>query len=372
SKLPLSFLKTASDSVLPPKIRPSQQKDADTSLPPPASAPSPEPSPSEHAASLEEPPSKKPFLMAQPASRARKAKKKKAPEPLTKKEFRSLKSELQEELLDTIKEKSEISEEVLEKNVVGRVAGKEVEEIEEEKLQTYHKNLAIDYFCVMNPDKYYPLVVNISDYIQKIKADQENLFTGERKTQKKDEMEVELLSSIISVKPIFPGCSVTPDEIQTDFQDLEDEIIFYITPLVNDDLDDCRIEFVNSENEVVHSVQTPCKVKDPRYARTVALYGTLASVIPKIFLFFGIDIGANESVDQILPWLQSLMGSLSISNFIGIFGILIALIISLIVYLTRKPKSIVKQFKLADIRKTRPKIVDRLTEKIVERAGKFR
>ncbi len=225
------------------------------------------------------------------------------------------------------------------------------EEIKVPQIKTYRKNISIDYFNVMNPEKYYPMIVNIANIKQKKKIDQENIFTGERKTQKQDEMEVQLKSSSITVRPIFPGCSVTPLEIQTDFDSKEDEVTFYITPMVNDDLEECRVDFISSEDIIVHSVATPSKVQDPRYAKTIALYGTLASMIPKIFLFFEIDIGANNTVDRIAPWMETIFGSMTLSNFIGLFGIGIALIVSVAVFFKRKPKKILKKFQLKDLRK---------------------
>ncbi|WP_371806042.1 hypothetical protein [Candidatus Lokiarchaeum ossiferum] len=215
----------------------------------------------------------------------------------------------------------------------------------------FHKNIAIDYFSVMNPEKYYPMVINIADLEQMVKQDQENILTGERKTQKKDAMEVALLSPIVTVVPIFPGCNVTPLSIQTNFENPEDEITFYITPLVNDDLDECKINFVNSENQIVHSVPTPSKVQDPRYARTVALYGTLASVIPKILIIFGIEVDNLINASTIKPLLESLVGAMSFTNLIGYFGIGLALVISAIIYFTRKPKSVLRRYKLQDLRR---------------------
>lgn len=215
----------------------------------------------------------------------------------------------------------------------------------------FHKNIAIDYFSVMNPEKYYPMVINIADLEQMTKQDQENILTGERKTQKKDSMEVALLSPIVTVVPMFPGCNVTPSSIQTNFEHPEDEITFYITPLVNDDMDECKINFVNSENQIVHSVPTPSKVQDPRYARTIALYGTMASVIPKILIIFGINVDELIDVSTIKPLLESLVGTMSFTNLIGYFGIGLALIISAIIYFTRKPKSVLRRYKLQDLRR---------------------
>ena len=71
---------------------------------------------------------------------------------------------------------------------------------------------------------------------------------------------------------------------------------------------------------------------------------------PGIFSALGIDIGTDVSADQILPWLEFLVGGMTLSNIIGIFGICVALIISGFVYFSRKPKSTMRRYKLQDLR----------------------
>lgn len=223
--------------------------------------------------------------------------------------------------------------------------------IEEGKsAHTYEKSCAVDYFDVMNPEKYYPLIITISDIIQEKRAKVENLLTGERLARKTDEMTLELEESIVKVRPIFPGCSVTPYEMYTDLEHPKDKLTFYITPLVSDEIKESRIEIVDSNENVVFHIGCPCEVKDPRYSRVVALYGILASSLPKILTVFGIDAVNELDIADILPFLLNTFGDVSLGNFIGVAGIAISLIIAGIVYLTRGEKSTRKSFKLSDIR----------------------
>ena len=219
----------------------------------------------------------------------------------------------------------------------------------EPEIKTYKKNLAVEYFEVMNPEKYYPLTLDISEAKIAHKATQENIFTGERSTQKQDEVEAELTSSLVTVRPVFPGCSITPPSLITDFDKSDDKLKFYVTPLVTDDLPDCRVEFLDTDNKIFHNISTPAKVDDPRYAKTVAAYGTLLSVLPKILLLFGIDVGGEVSVNDILP-LFAFLGSMNMTDFVGVGGAIIAFILGIFIWMSKKPKSTKKVFKMKDLR----------------------
>ena len=213
----------------------------------------------------------------------------------------------------------------------------------------YQKNIAIEYFDKMNPKKYYPLIVNISDIEQATTISEENILTGERKTQVKEKMAVLLKSSIVKVKPMFPGCSIVPEERYTDLDKKEDKLIFYVTPLVDDEIEDGRIEFIDSEGNVFHSASTPSKVEDPRYARMIALYGGLASFLPRILDLLGFGFATDLEMATLLPFLQPLLGDMNLSNFIGISGIIITIIICIITVVVRKPNSVKKKFKVARV-----------------------
>lgn len=213
---------------------------------------------------------------------------------------------------------------------------------------SFEKNIAVEYFDKMNPEKYYPLIVNIADIEQATIAPEENIITGERKIQKKEKHEFKLKTSIVVVRPVFPGCEVTPFELQTDFKNPEDELKFYVTPIVKDAVEG-RIDFLN-EGNVVHSYETPAKCDDPRFAKTIATYGTLASILPKILLIFNIDLGSSITLDQLLPFLGTIAGGINLLNFIAIFGIILFLVIGYIIHRRRQPKSTRTNFSLTDVR----------------------
>jgi hypothetical protein len=213
----------------------------------------------------------------------------------------------------------------------------------------YAKNLSVEYFDKMNPEKYYPLIVNIANEEQADIAAQENIVTGERKIQKKEVMEVELTSPKVTVRPIFPGCSITPNELITNFDRAEDELKFFITPLVNDEING-RIDFINSDGDIVYQMHLTAEVDDPRYAKTIAAYGTAASVLPKILLFFDIDIGNEMSMESLVPLLGGILGQISLTNFIAFAGVFVALLVGGVIFIKRKPRSTTKRFTLGDLR----------------------
>jgi hypothetical protein len=219
--------------------------------------------------------------------------------------------------------------------------------------RTYHKNLSVEYFDKMNPGKIYPLILNIANIKQATIQTAENILTGERKIQKKDEMEVELIHPRVTVRPVFPGCTVSPSEMTTNFEREEDELTFYIAPLVNDEING-RIDFIDIEFNTVYQLKLAAEVDDPRYAKTVAAYGTLASILPRVLLMFGIDIGNEIEISTLLPFLTNLAGGLFggmvLTNFIAIVGVLLALIIGSGVYFSKKPRSTQKRFTLTDLR----------------------
>lgn len=220
---------------------------------------------------------------------------------------------------------------------------------EMESSKEYQKNIAIEYFDKMNPKKYYPLIIDITDIEQATTISEENILTGERKVQVKEKMAVVLKSSIVKVKPMFPGCSIVPEERYTDLDKKEDKLTFYVTPLVDDEIEDGRVEFIDSEGNIFHSAPTPSKVEDPRYARMIALYGGLASFLPKILETLGFNFVSNLKMATLIPFMHSVFGDLNLSNFIGISGIIITIIICIITVVVRKPNSVKKKFKVARV-----------------------
>jgi hypothetical protein len=218
-----------------------------------------------------------------------------------------------------------------------------------ETSKEYQKNIAIEYFDKMNPKKYYPLIIDISDIEQATTISEENILTGERKVQVKEKMAVVLKSSIVKVKPMFPGCSIVPEERYTDLDKKEDKLTFYVTPLVDDEIEAGRIEFIDSEGNIFHSASTPTKVEDPRFARVIALYGGLVSFLPKILELLGFSFTQDTQMATLLPFLQNVLGDMNLSNFIGISGILITIIICVITVAVRKPNSVKKKFKVARV-----------------------
>ncbi|MHA1672282.1 MAG: hypothetical protein ACTSYI_01515 [Promethearchaeota archaeon] len=276
--------------------------------------------------------------------------------------------EISDEVAEISDEVAEISDEVaeigddeddfggldeeIEEGIVDDVRESEKVSVETTAPTHFEKSCAVDYYDVMNPEKYYPLTVAISDAEQEERAKVENLLTGERIARKVEDLSIELDESVVKVRPIFPGCSVTPLEMFTDLEDPSAELTFYITPLVSDEIEESRIEIVDSHENIIFTIECPCEVKDPRYSRIIAMYGIAASSFPKILTIFGIDAVNEFDMGSILPSFLDTVGDISLGNLFGIAGIVISLIVSVIVYLNRGEKSTRKSFKLSDLRKS--------------------
>ncbi len=212
----------------------------------------------------------------------------------------------------------------------------------------YDKNVAVEYFEIMNPQKVYPLVIDLNNAEIKTKATKENIVTGERQVQKKGEMHVSLESPAVTVVPVFPGCVVAPTSLKTNFDKEKDKLTFYITPLVQDDVNG-YVEFTDSKGDQFHKIDLKAEIKDPRYAKLVALYGVLSSVAPKVMEFLGINLFALD-MTSVLPAISAVFSELSLGNLIAITGIIAAIIIALIYYARQRDKMAVKRFYMRDFR----------------------
>jgi hypothetical protein len=205
----------------------------------------------------------------------------------------------------------------------------------------YLKHILLDYFDRMNPQNYYPMHIVISDVLQDMVAPVVNPLTGERKVQKKTEMEVTLKDPIVTIQPVIPGCNVVPSEIKTDFSLEKDKVTFFITPGVKGEIVG-HIKFFN-EDQIIHIYDFEAKVVDPRIARLVAVYTILASFIPKALTLFGVDFGLEDLLTpEAFPY--------SVTGLIALAGIIPAILLGVGVRQRMKPKSCKVFFKLKDFR----------------------
>ena len=259
------------------------------------------------------------------------APKQQRPSPMKKKEMSSERSREKEPILDEEREE-------------------QIEQVEWEKQgeQDYLKHIAMEYFDRMNPQNYYPLTINISDIVSDTMIPIINPITGERKVQKLDEMDVTLYNPIVKIRPSLPGCNVEPNEIKTDFTYENDEITFYITPLVKGKIQG-QINFIN-DDKIIHSTNFNAKVVDPKLARAVAFYGILTSFIPEILSILGINLGLNKTLTEIWSVAESTFGNMTIASLIALGGIVPVVLLSIGVRQILKAKSCKVHYKLRDFR----------------------
>jgi len=190
---------------------------------------------------------------------------------------------------------------------------------EEEPELIFKKHISVEYYDFMNPEKNYPMNVNLSDIEQKTIEEKENLLTGEHKTQLKDKMEIKVVHPTIKVHPILPGCIITPTILSSDLLKDIDELKFYVTPIAKGKLEG-YIDFLDDEGKIIHYMPINAQVEDPRLARSIAIYGSIASVVPKALLFFGIQM---EEI---------------ITNIIALIGVLFTFLLSFFIFKIRQPK----------------------------------
>jgi len=228
-------------------------------------------------------------------------------------------------------------------------ADDEHEEFGEEVLTTgkkaaktqYDKSISVDYFDVMNPENYYPVVVDIADIEQAWKPVEENIITGERKVQVKEKAVFETDS--VTVRPVFPGCTVAPAELDADLTKPKEVLTFYVTPLVRGGIKG-ELHFL-AKGKIVHKTELPAAVKDPRYGRMITLYGLIASMVPKLSTLFSIDLGAMLSVALGV----SLTGEI-LTSIIAVGGTGIPAIFGMLYYATHRPKNAKLQLHVSDFR----------------------
>jgi hypothetical protein len=91
-------------------------------------------------------------------------------------------------------------------------------------------------------------------------------------------------------------------------------------------------------------------VDDPRYAKTIATYGTIVSILPKALTLFGFSNWEEIDLTRILPFIKGMFGTMKLLDFIGIAGAILFVFIGIIVFLRRRPRKVKRSFKVGDIR----------------------
>ena len=155
-------------------------------------------------------------------------------------------------------------------------------------------------------------------------------------------------TSRIHGRPSVLGCSVMPGQIETNFDDEEDELTFYVTPGVKGKVIG-SIDFIN-EDEIIHSTKFESKVVDPNYARVVAFYGILASFAPKILGLLGLNLGLEQTFDTLWGVSSGVFGSMTLAGLIALAGIVPVIILSLVVRWKLKPSEGKLKFNLTNFR----------------------
>jgi hypothetical protein len=150
----------------------------------------------------------------------------------------------------------------------------------------------------------------------------------------------------VVVRPVFPGCTVAPAELEADLTKPKELLTFYVTPLVRGWIKG-ELHFM-SKGKLVHVTQTPAQVKDPRLARYIMLYGLLASIVPKISEMLNIPL--EQMLNNLVG--SALLFGMPLSTFVAVAGTGVAVIIGLIYFVSHKPKNARMLLHLTDFRMT--------------------
>ncbi|MFX0115021.1 MAG: hypothetical protein ACFFB3_10780 [Candidatus Hodarchaeota archaeon] len=191
----------------------------------------------------------------------------------------------------------------------------------------FSKDCKVAYYDIMNPEKFYELIVHLSDIPLDVKAPVTSLVTGERRTEVKKHVEIATEKiPLVTIRPIFPGCLITPSELETDFRNPDERLTFFVTPLVKGSIPNARIELYLHNKELIATIPTATRVVDPRIARVIAAMGFAIGLGPKA-MEYGFEIDFNENLAEAMPFLDDLLGSVDFLLLLelGLLGFFILL-----------------------------------------------
>ena len=143
------------------------------------------------------------------------------------------------------------------------------------------KQVGIDYYDRMVPAKHYKMEITISTQTIEKKRKKVTVMTGERQARVIEEITVAADADFIRIVPMFPGCLVTPAEHIVDVTDEDQNVQFYVTPLVHGKIQEAIVQFW-SQGKLIGTILTPTKVINPWISRVIALGGMVASTLPKL------------------------------------------------------------------------------------------
>jgi GTPase SAR1 family protein len=210
----------------------------------------------------------------------------------------------------------------------------------------FSKDCKVSYYDIMNPEKFYELLVHISDIPLDVQAAVTSLLTGERRTEVKEHVEVITEEiPLVTVRPIFPGCLITPSEAEVDFRETDKRLTFFVTPLVKGNISNARIELYLHNKELIAAIPTSTKVVDPRIARVIAAMGFAVGLGPKA-VEYGFDVDFNENLVKAMPFLDDVFGSIDFLLFLELSLLSFFLLLAAGLFIKYRPRSKEQEAKL--------------------------
>jgi hypothetical protein len=150
------------------------------------------------------------------------------------------------------------------------------------------RRTTVRHYTQMNPGRTYPLLVIISAgkvervVLQEVaQVESETGFTVSRE------------SPMVRIEPVLPGCAVAPAAIDIDCTAAVAEAKFHVTPIIEGDLAEARIE-VRHEGRVIDIVPIPTRVAKQTMAKISATFSAVAPIATKILHLANRGGGAGE------------------------------------------------------------------------------
>ncbi|MFQ5978549.1 MAG: hypothetical protein ACE5OZ_10520 [Candidatus Heimdallarchaeota archaeon] len=234
-----------------------------------------------------------------------------------------------EGLLDTIHEEADDVDEMVPQPAIAPLKAS----VEAAEPSRFSKDCKVSYYDIMNPEKFYELKIHISDIPLDIKAPATSVLTGERRTEVKEHVEIITEKiPLVTIRPIFPGCLITPPELEADFRNPDEQLTFFVTPLVKGNISNARIELLLHNKELIAAIATSTKVVDPRIARVIAAMGFAVGLGPKA-VEYGFDVNFNKNLAEAMPFLDDILGPFDILLLleIGLLGLFLLVAASLLI-----------------------------------------
>jgi hypothetical protein len=235
-----------------------------------------------------------------------------------------------ESKMDEIEEMEDMDEADEREEMIPSAVLDEFEELTEVVKSRYTNT---SWFERMLPARAYPLLIKISTEELTKQKSIKSVITGEKVSEQLDEFDLET-DDVLTIRPEFPGCMITPNEHQVDVTNQDIEVKFFVTPLISKGTINAKINFIQS-GSIIHRINLSTKIINHRISRITAWLGAIAGIIPG-FLAFYLNETPQTFMENRLETFLPALKDLGYYVPIALTGILFS--ISGLLYMLAKPQ----------------------------------